>query len=158
MNQLCVEPGEAFDHLLVLMQQLQGLRSVFFWAEEPFMLFHFEALTRLTCLGVPAPCNRYFTGAYNLLQHLPQLSALAVGNGGTDCVQWDLPSLSRLTQLRELYISTAVAVSLPPNLQSLVLEVSGDANNLRAFIFHTGIYTDQAAEYPTTTWRQHSNP
>lgn len=138
--------GNHFDEYLVLHEQLTSLRSVFFSGAEPFMLFNTEQLTRLTCLGLPAPTDRHFTRAYHLLQHLPKLAVLAIGNGPESCIRWDLPTLARLTQLQELYLSASVTVTLPQNLHSLTLEFVGASMaievQLPAQLTQLGIYSN----------------
>ncbi|KAK9799782.1 hypothetical protein WJX73_007069 [Symbiochloris irregularis] len=73
------KPGDQLEPCLALLQKLASLRSVCFFGKEPTMLFHLEALARLTCLGLPAPTSSELDGVFNLLGHLPELKALAVG-------------------------------------------------------------------------------
>lgn len=138
--------GKKLEPLLALLQQLAGLRSLFVKASEPRLLFRFDYLTRLTCLALPAPTTSVMDDSFHLLQHLPKLSALAIGHRSCTYVQRDLPALSRLTQLKQLYIQSLVAVSLPPELTSLEILASdtawNDALQLPASVTHLRIYSD----------------
>lgn len=133
------------EPFLALLLQLRSVSAIFHAGNDPLLLFHFTALTRLTRLGLPAPNSSSMDGAFHLLQHLPKLTVLAVGNVDGSSVTRDLPALRHLTQLRELCISTEVTVTLPPRLCSLAFVSVGSEIlqlQLPVQLTHLGIWAD----------------